>query len=263
MNVAVLQLPYIGMSLAKIDYYLRIAQKKQVKVLVLGEYILNPFFHELTDTPVNMIKEQTQKHLETLRKFAQEYEMCLIAPLVTVRGGKCVKTVAKICGKSTAYYEQQLLINYPHWNEEKHFANTMVEFTGPLTFVHNKIKFAIMNGFEVHFDAFFKEMDLKNVDVLLLPSIGTFDSADRWKEIVKMRSFTHNIYIVRANRIGEYKEPDGHVWRFYGDSFATDPYGNIDTSLGDAEELMIVQVDKAEVKSARKSWGFVNSAKKL
>ena len=47
MNIALLQLPALGMSSSRLDYYISAASSKNVKLVVLGEYVLNPFFKEL------------------------------------------------------------------------------------------------------------------------------------------------------------------------------------------------------------------------
>jgi len=89
----------------------------------------------------------------------------------------------------------------------------------------------------------------------LLPSVSTFDSFERWKTVILSRAFTHNCYILRANRIGEYTDKE-HTWNFYGDSLLASPNGELIEHLGNKEELMIVDMSHSEVLHARKSWGF-------
>jgi predicted amidohydrolase len=104
-----------------------------------------------------------------------------------------------------AYYDQQFLINYKHWNEEKFFDNEIGEFTLP-SFSIDGVKFGVINGFELHFDVAFAQVMKKGVDVILSPSASTFDSSARWIELLKMRAFTNSVYILRSNRVGIYKE---------------------------------------------------------
>jgi len=255
MRAAVLQLSSQGMSSTKLYNYIRIAHKKDVKVLVLGEYILNPFFKELEKMAPGMIQEQAQHQIKILKDLAATYKITIIAPIVLVKKEKVYKSVAKFAPASTAYYNQQVLINYPHWNEEKFFANPIEPIHTPLIFKIDGFKFAVMNGFELHFDTFFELLDTKNIDCLLVPSVSTFDSYDRWKALISMRAFTHNFYILRANRIGEYQEKQ-YTWQFYGDSILVDPNGELLTHLGNSEELMIVDMQHSEVLQARKRWGF-------
>jgi predicted amidohydrolase len=261
MRAAVLQLSAQGMSSTKLYNYIRIASKKGVKVLLLGEYILNPFFKELETLSVSMIKEQAQHQSKVLRELSSTYNMTIIVPLVIVKKQKVYKTVAKFAPSSTSYYQQQLLINYTHWNEEKFFANEAEQIQSPLVFNVSGFKFAIISGFELHFDKIFSQLENKNIDCILLPSVSTFDSYERWKSLILSRAFINNCYILRANRIGEYKDKDFN-WKFYGDSLLASPNGELLNHLGNKEELMIVDMSHTEVISSRRSWGFKETIKK-
>ncbi|MBA1438040.1 MAG: carbon-nitrogen hydrolase family protein [Epsilonproteobacteria bacterium] len=262
MKVAVLQLSSQGLSSTKLLNYVRIAHKKNVKLLLLGEYILNPFFHELTQMSKRMIKEQAKHQIKILKELAVSYNMIIVAPIVTFKKDQVLKMVAKISPTSTAYYQQQILINYPHWNEEKFFDNSISTPLTPYVFKVENIKFAILSGFELHFDDFFQKLRKKNIDCILVPSVATFDSYERWKALSCMRSFTNNCYILRANRIGEYNNDTHGVWKFYGDSFLSSPDGELLTHLGNKEELMIAEIQHSTVKEAKKRWGFLEALKK-
>ena len=257
MKTAVLQLSSQGMSNTKLYNYIRIAHKQGVKLLLLGEYILNPFFKELEELSISMIKEQAEYQTKVLKELSTTYDMTIVVPLVIVKKNKPYKTVAKFAPSSTAYYYQQLLINYSHWNEEKYFANEIKEISSPLVFKINSFKFAIITGFEIHFDEIFAQLKEKNVDCVLVPSVATFGSFKRWESLAIARAMTNNCYILRANRIGEYVEKkDETDWHFYGDSFLISPNGEALEHLGNKEELMIVDMSHSEVIQARKFWGF-------
>ncbi len=255
MIAATLQLSAQGLSSTKLYNYIRIAHKKGVKVLLLGEYILNPFFKELQSMSISMIKEQATLQSKILKELSSTYNMTIVAPLVMVKKKKVYKTIAKFAPSSTSYYEQQILINYSHWNEEKFFANEIKKIQSPLVFKINGFKFGVVSGFELHFDEIFAKLRDKNVDCILVPSVSTFESYQRWKALITTRAFTHNCYILRANRIGEYKDKE-YTWKFYGDSVLASPNGELLEHLGNKEELMIVDMSHTEVIQARRSWGF-------
>jgi predicted amidohydrolase len=261
MRVAVLQLNSQGMSSTKLYNYIRIAQKQSVKVLVLGEYILNPFFKELQTMSTAMIKEQALHQIKVLKELSTTYGITIIAPLVIVRKKQVFKSIVKFSPSSTSYYQQQLLINYQHWNEEKFFDNEQKALESPMVFKLDGFKFAIMNGFELHFDEIFSKLSTKNIDCLLVPSVSTFESYERWKALVLTRAFTNNFYILRANRIGNYEDKD-YDWRFYGDSLLASPNGELLEHLGNKEELMIVDMNHSDVVSSRRLWGFKEALNK-
>ena len=261
MRIAILQLPSIGMGSSKLESYARVAHQKGVKLMLLGEYLLNPFFKELVHTPVSMIAEQSAHQVETLKMLASKYDLTFVAAIVTVKKKECNKTIAKINGRSISYYPQQFLINYPHWNEEKFFNNPIEPVKPPMIFALEGFKFAVMAGFELHFDPLWDAVSSKAVDAVLVPSASTFESHNRWRELIKMRAFTHNCYILRANRIGEYFD-DKHAWKFYGDSMVVSPDGEIEADLGNTEELLIVDLDRKSLSESRKGWGFKEALRK-
>ena len=90
MRAAVLQLNAQGLSSTKLYNYVRIASKQNVRVLVLGEYILNPFFRELQSMSVSMIQEQALHQSKILKELASNYNMTIVAPLVIVKKKTCI-----------------------------------------------------------------------------------------------------------------------------------------------------------------------------
>jgi nitrilase len=253
MKLAALQLSTLPMSEAKLDYYFRICKQNDVEVVLLSEYALNSFFKELETMPPSMIKEQSNHKIEALKKLCATYNLHVIAPIVTVKGEFCYKCNAHFSPKSVHFFEQQFLINYKHWNEEKFFANAIAKYTLP-TFMHNGFRFGIVSGYELHFDAVWTEVMKKNVDVVLTATSSTFDSTRRWEELLKMRAMLNNVYILRANRVGSFKEEQ--TWQFYGQSLLVSPFGDIELSLGDKEEILIATIDKEPLAEARKLWGW-------
>jgi len=255
LTVAALQLPTLGMQATKLDFYLKTAYSRNVKVVLFGEYVLNHFFKELPNIPIKMIKKQSDKHIELLKKYAQKYKMVFVAPLVIIKKNKYFKTIVKVTAKSVTYYHQQILMPYPHWNEKKMFSNKIKKLESPITFKIDGFKLMAMNGFELHFNPFWQTVSQKKVDLVLIPTASTFDSSHRWREIIKTKAFLHGCYILRANRLGEFKD-ENIKWKFYGDSMLVEPSGEIYMSLEDRESMLIETISKANIREHRKSWGF-------
>ena len=261
MRAAVLQLSAQGLSSTKLYNYIRVAHKQGIKVLLLGEYVLNPFFKELESMSLSMIKEQALSQIKILKELSTTYNMTIVAPLIIVKKKEVFKTVAKFAPSSTSYYQQQLLINYSHWNEEKFFANDIKQIQAPMIFKVDGFKFGVISGFELHFDELWNKLSQKNIDCVLVPSVSTFESYERWKALILTRAFTHNCYVLRANRIGEYQDKEV-TWKFYGDSVLASPNGELLEHLGNKEELMIVDMCHADVVHSRRSWGFKEAINK-
>ncbi len=252
--VGALQLPTLGMNATRLEFYLKKASERDVKIMLFGEYVLNHFFSELESMPRSMIKKQTKEHLRKLKKFAKKYNIIFIAPMVVIKNKKYYKSIAKIDPKGVEFYEQQKLIHYKHWDEKSFFSNSKAN-AKPMTFKIDGFKIAIMSGFELHIDAMWEYVGRKKVDIVLLPTASTFDSYHRWQNIIKSRAFVSGCYILRANRLGSCPV-NGEEWRFYGDTMLVNPSGEVEMMLEDKESMLIEDISKKVVKKHRKLWDF-------
>ena len=258
--VAALQLPTLGMNATRLEFYLKKAHERSADVMLLGEYVLNHFFKELATMTPSMVKEQTKKHLALLKSLSIKYDIVFIAPIVITKKDGYYKTIVKVTSNTIRYYEQQILLPYSHWNEKLFFANQLKPLKDPMIFNLKGFKIMVMAGFELHFDPFWQSVIRKKVDLVLLPTASTFDSHNRWREIIKTKAFLHGCFILRANRLGEYSD-DEVKWKFYGDTMLVSPEGEIEMMLEDKESMLVEVIDKSEVLDHRKIWEFEKELK--
>ena len=169
-----------------------------------------------------------------------------------------VKSCAKFLPLEVKFYDQNILMDYPHWNEESFFANRKSRKIGkisPMIFSEGGVKFGVCFGYEAHFDVFWRYFMQKNVGCVLVPCASTFESGGRWRELLKMRAFTNSLYVIRANRIGEAKFGESE-FKFYGESFVVTPGGEIANELKNEEGVLMCEVDADEIAAARGLWKF-------
>ena len=169
-----------------------------------------------------------------------------------------VKSCAKFSPSEVKFYDQNILMDYPHWNEEGFFANCKSRKIGkisPMIFSEGGVKFGVCFGYEAHFDVFWRYFMQKNVGCVLVPCASTFESGGRWRELLKMRAFTNSLYVIRANRIGEAKFGESE-FKFYGESFVATPGGEIANELKNEEGVLMCEVDADEIAVARGLWKF-------
>ncbi len=258
--VAALQLPTLGMNATRLEFYLKQAKQRDADVVLLGEYVLNHFFKEIEKMSVNMVKEQTKKHLKFLKNLAIDYDIVFVAPIIIHKKNGYHKTIVKITPSNTRYYEQQILLPYAHWNEKKFFANKVAPLSDAMTFTIKGFKVMVMAGFELHFDPFWEQVTRKRVDLVLLSTASTFGSHNRWRELIKTKAFLHGCYILRANRLGEYSNNEVQ-WKFYGDTMLVSPEGEVEMMLEDKESMLVEVIDREDVIEHRKAWGFEKELK--
>lgn len=257
MKIAALQLSTFKKE-SEIERYIQRACTEKVKIVLLGEYLLNPFFKTLENSNktelLKLIKDENDKVL----KISTKYPITIIAPLLEAVGGKIYKSIAIINKGKAIYYKAQRLMPYEHWNEVKFFANSIPKnIKLPYTFSVGGFKFGVLFGYELHFDEFWLKFKQENVDCVLLSSASTFDSSLRWRSIIKMRAFLNNCYILRANRVGQYEDDfTNTMWNFYGDSLFVDPSGEVIDCLGDREELLIASLNKKSLNEIKECWKF-------
>ncbi|WP_104747480.1 carbon-nitrogen hydrolase family protein [Helicobacter cetorum] len=232
-------------------------------VVVLPEYVINPFFHHNMALEFSEIHAQSMRAITHLENCAKEKDLIISAPVLLEKDHKIYKKIALISKNSIKYYEQQRLIPYSHWDEESFFDNEKSDFKELLVFEKEGLRFAPMFGFEAHFDEIWVQAKKQGVDVVLLSSVATFESNERWRDLCKMRAFCASCMIVRANRIGAYQqvvqkqdEKSTYLWKFYGDSFIALPDGSIENSLQGKMNMLSTQVDKHYIREWAKTWSF-------
>ncbi|NLY03813.1 MAG: carbon-nitrogen hydrolase family protein [Campylobacter sp.] len=254
-KVAIIQLPTLSMSEARIDYYIKAVKDSGASLVLLGEYVLNSFFTDLVKMPKAMINEQILHKKSLFKQLARRYDIDIIAPFIVQKNSGYVKGVMKFSPKSSRFVEQNFLINYNHWDEKSFFKNNSDKLKF-LTFNYERFKVGVMCGLETHFDLSWDYMIRSKVDVVLVPTSSAFESSKRWENLLSMRAFTNLCYVLRANRIGKTKISNDEVWDFYGDSFAISPNGEISSRLDRDEGVLLFELSKKELKDERKLWKF-------
>ncbi len=257
-RVAILQSATLAMSDARLEYYLQLAATSKAGVVLMGEYVINSFFTELIKMPPSMIKEQSEQKRASLSVFAKKYNLIIIAPIIVVKNRTMSKCVAKFSPSGVKTVAQNQLINYAHWDEAKFFDNSEVA-TEFLRFGYDGFRFAVMMGFEAHFDRLWMELVSKKTDCVLMPTACTLNSKARWDALLSSRAFCANTYLLRANRLGSavFRDKAQEIKsEFYGHSMMISPHGEILQTLDSNEGLMLCELDKKLLSEARALWKF-------
>ncbi len=251
-HVAILQLENLK-DKERIQTYIKALPRGTV--ILIGEYVLDPFFS--TDwlmKPHSYLKNKDK--LDMLIEFCQNFQHTIITPIVQYKNKGYYKNMAILINNHVEIYTQQRLIQFQHWNEVDFFSNDVTKLPKiPFTFIANDVKFGVLFGFETHFDEFWTQFKKANVDIVLVASANTFSSHERWKNLLTTHAFTNSCYVFRANRIGQYDAPDGYKWNFYGHSFVSLGQKIID-SLESGEGMLCVEIDKKALIDLKEEWKF-------
>jgi nitrilase len=256
-----LQIDALAPDSARLDYLITQAKNRGSRIAVLPEYAYGRFFKELETTPLKEIKKAGAEQYANLSKLARQYNVTIIAPLVRVALGKPIKTLCRFSPDRVWRHDQQILINYQHWNEAAFFADKRADLKPPI-FVYQGFRVALLFGFELHFDLLWHKLIQARADIAIVSSVCAFESFERWRTLCKARAFTGGCYLLRANRIGSYDAPSQR-WAFYGDSLYCNPFGEIENSLDDREGILVAACDRAAIKEARRAFRFGKIARGL
>jgi N-carbamoylputrescine amidase len=76
---------------------------------------------------------------------------------------------------------------------------------------------------------------------------------DAWETAQRAHAIANGVFVVAVNRVGR----EGAI-RFWGQSFVADPFGRVlARASADAEEVLVVDCDLAEIERVRRLWPFL------
>lgn len=121
-------------------------------------------------------------------------------------------------------------------------------------------KIAVLICFDQWFPEAARAVALEGADIIFYPTaIGHPGSTepsegnwqDAWELIQRSHAIANSIHVAAVNRVGL----EGTT-RFFGGSFVCDAFGKILAKAGNAEEMLITEIDLSMNRTVQDSWGF-------
>ncbi len=198
-----------------------------------------------------------------LSALAKQHQVVIIAPLFEKRAdGLYHNTIAVIDadGSVVDIYRKMHIPHDPGFEEKFYFT------PGDLGFKAIKTRFATI-GTLICWDQWYPEAAritaLKGAQILFYPTAIGWDSKepdaikpsqlDAWKTIQRSHSIANGCFVCAVNRVGT--ELDLSFW---GNSFVSNPMGEIVFSANSADELAhVIDIDLDEISHTRTHWQFL------
>ena len=109
---------------------------------------------------------------------------------------------------------------------------------------------------------------LAGADILLYPTAIGWHPSEKaaegdaqhaaWQAIQRSHSIANGCFVAAANRIGLEKPADGDGLEFWGQSFVAAPSGEVIAEASiDTEEILLAELDIAQVNETRTHWPFL------
>ncbi len=248
--------------------FVRDAAKKGARVVCLPELFRSQYFCQAEDHEYFKLAEEIPgPSTRALAELAHELNIVVIASLFEKRGAGIYHNTAAIIdadGELLGKYRKMHIPDDPLYYEKFYFT------PGDLGFRAWRTKHANI-GVCVCWDQWYPEAArltaLRGAEILFYPTaIGWHPGEkaefgkqqhDAWETIQRSHAIANGCYVAVPNRIGHEAHNGGPGIEFWGQSFIVAPDGRIIAKASiDREEILIAEVDLAQLDMQRTHWPF-------
>jgi N-carbamoylputrescine amidase len=250
---------------ANLDYYsqkIKEAAQKNPAIIFLPELMTSDYF-AIKQDPANfkLALELDSPEIKEFQNLAKQLKIDLMLPFFEKQSSALFfnSTIhINHQGQIVSHYRKMHIPDDPGFNEKYYFS------PGDKGFVVTQCQEAKV-GLLICWDQWFPEAAritaLKGAEILYYPTaIGWDDNEDpsvyksqveAWTTIMRAHAIANNVFVVAVNRTGR----EGHL-NFWGHSFVADPFGKILIQNETEESVNHLDIDLAEIESARRVWPF-------
>ncbi|MBN2196412.1 MAG: carbon-nitrogen hydrolase [Polyangiaceae bacterium] len=244
----------------------RQARARGARLVVLGELFTSPYFCQ-TEDPEQFIRAETIPGPTTIAMsaLAAECEVVLVVPLFERRAPGLYHNSLVVLGpqgETLGQYRKLHIPDDPQFFEKFYFA------PGDLGVLACSTPFGSL-GTLICWDQWFPEAArlaaMKGAEVIAYPTaIGWMPcekaqegatQLDAWRTIQRAHAIANGVFVVCANRVGFEPSSAGGI-EFWGHSFVCDPQGIVLAEAGEAEEVLVAELDLDRIDAVRRWWPF-------
>jgi N-carbamoylputrescine amidase len=251
------------------------AARLGAQIVCLPELFRTQYFCQREDLALFDLAEAIPgPSTERLAAVAREAGVAIVASLFERRAAGLYHNTAVTLnaqGEIASVYRKMHIPDDPLYYEKYYFA------PGDLGFKAVDLSFGRI-GTLVCWDQWYPEgarlTALQGAEVLFYPTaIGwhpaekdEFGAAqcDAWQTIQRAHAIANGVYVAGVNRVGiEYGDVSGNRaagpgLEFWGGSFLADPFGRVIAKAShDAEEILLGEIDTAQIEETRRNWPFL------
>lgn len=247
--------------IAKHEQMARDAAAQGAQIICFQELFYGPYFGIIEDTKYYDYAESIPgRTVDRFLALAAELGIVIVLPIYEEdMPGVYYNTAVVIDSDGTMLgkYRKHHIPNLPQFWEKFYFRPGNVGYPVFHTAVG---RVGVYICYDRHFPEGWRELGLNNAQLVFNPSATKPGLSNRLWEIEQPAAAANNQYFVAANnRIGREEQEFGdQAVTFYGSSYFVDPRGNFVGAVAssDEEELVIRDLDFAEIKRARDDWQF-------
>jgi beta-ureidopropionase len=239
----------------------RQAAADKVQVICFQELFYGPYFGIVQDQKYyDYVETVPGPTVERFQALAKELAMVIVLPIYEVENeGEYYNTAAVIDADGTLLgkYRKHHIPNLPQFWEKFYFRPGNLGYP---VFQTAAGRIGVYICYDRHFPEGWRELGLNNAQIVFNPSATKPGLSNRLWELEQPAAAAANQYFIGANnRIGiETEEFGDEAVQFYGSSYFANPRGNYvgEIASTDQEELVVRDLDFAEITSTRNDWQF-------
>jgi len=258
-------------NIKKTVEFIKEASSKGANIVCTQELFKTDYFPQVESWDYFKLAEPVNENSETIKKFseiAKDLGIVIILSLFEKRTDGIYHNTAAVIdadGKYLGKYRKMHIPDDPHFYEKFYFT------PGDLGYRVFNTKFGKISVL-ICWDQWFPEAArltaMKGAKIIFYPTaIGWLPSEkeeleesqyNAWETIQRSHSVANGIYVASVNRVGFEESPDGNEGiEFWGQSFVSNPYGEIIKKASEKEEeVLVCDIDLSAIDKTRTAWPF-------
>ena len=245
--------------------------KKGAELVVLQELHNSLYFCQTENTDnFDLAETIPGPSTDFFGNLAKKHGIVLVTSLFEKRAAGLYHNTAVVFekdGSIAGKYRKMHIPDDPAYYEKFYFTPGDLGFT-PIQTSIGKL------GVQVCWDQWYPEgarlMALHGAEILIYPTAIGWESSDSEEEkkrqlnawIISQRghAVANGLPVISVNRTGYETDPSGQTngIRFWGNSFATGPQGEIlAEAQNDSDEILVVEIDRTRSENVRRWWPFL------
>ena len=252
---------------------IRKAHRMGAQIICLQELFRSYYFCTIEEHKnFELSEELTGETLNYFQPIAKELDVVLVLPIFEKRAVGVYHNSAVVLdadGSDLGVYRKMHIPDDPLFYEKFYFAPGDSEEVGE-GFKVFQTKYADI-GVLICWDQWYPEAArltaLKGAEVIFYPTaIGWHPSEksehgkkqlEAWQTIQRSHAVANGVYVASVNRTGHEETPGTDGIEFFGNSFITDPFGEVLVQAGAEEEVLVQVCERKLIEETRQHWPFL------
>ena len=250
---------------------IRAATGQGAQIICLQELFKSRYFCQVVDKQHLALAESVSADSPTVQQLgelAAELEVVIVASLFEKRAQSLYHNTAVVIdadGRYLGKYRKMHIPEDPLYYEKFYFAPGDL---GYKTFHTRYAKIGVLICWDQWFPEAARLTAMKGAQIIFIPtaighipkeiSVGGSTYQDAWQIVQQGHAVANACYVAAINRVGFEENAAGNTGiNFWGQSFVSDPYGQIlAKAAGDQEEIVVCPVDLAFIDRVRDGYCF-------